>query len=874
MEKKIVGWNPINERIMSIDLKINGRDIRIFGIYAPTDDSDTNTKENFFEKLTEELMTTKNNVEIIILGDLNGRVGKALDSKIIGRHGEDVVNDNGSRWIELCEQHSLQILNGFFQHKNIHKYTWIQKTKNLKSVIDYVIIKQNTCIKPYDVKVWRGAECGSDHFLVKAPMKIKHRANPQENVTKEVCNIKELKRYNIEGLNDESTSFLYKLRLELRIANGINGTAEEMYEELKNKIHEAALESLGPRRKTKPRNFWWKEELLELIEGKKQWYLKWLATKDDEVLKQYNRYRYMVKKEVTKAKNEAWNIKCAQINSMIGGSRSREAWNAINNLKKNTNERRKISAINIKTWEDYYYKLLTESRDEYLNLNLTAEETANKVTEPITVEEVKDALRKMKNNRSPGPGDLPIELIKHATSTVFGILSTIFNKCLLGDKIPEDWKISFMNSIYKKGSRDKCENYRGISVTSSVGKLYGRILNARIEKEIVEKEEQNGFRPGRSCIDNIFTLRHLVEKLLAKGRELHVAFIDLSKAFDSVPFQKLWEAMANTEISQVYINAVKAIYRENKNVVIVGNQISAPFCSTKGVKQGCCLSPTLFRIYQNEALKQWIKKCSPMGIQIDNRPIYTVLYADDQIVVAEDQQDMQYMLAKLTEEYNKWGLQLNMEKTQYMVIGGRSENIELESGTIKNTDTYDYLGVTISEDGRDKMDIMRKVGKSKKMIKMLHPILWNKNLTNKTKKNIFKTMIEPVMTYGSEVWVMDTQTEKKLLSTEMMYWRRSCRLTLRDRVRNERIREEMETNGTVLDTIKEKQMKWYGHLRRMEPERIPLRIWNWKPKERNKRGRPRKRWIKDIRQRMEEIGLQEEDWMDRDLWRLGCEKRQ
>lgn len=127
-----------------------------------------------------------------------------------------------------------------------------------------------------------------------------------------------------------------------------------------------------------------------------------------------------------------------------------------------------------------------------------------------------------------------------------------------------------------------------------------------------------------------------------------------------------------------------------------------------------------------------------MGIQIDNRPIYTVLYADDQIVVAEDQQDMQYMLAKLTEEYNKWGLQLNMEKTQYMVIGGRSENIELESGTIKNTDTYDYLGVTISEDGRDKMDIMRKVGKSKKMIKMLHPILWNKNLTNKTKKIFLK----------------------------------------------------------------------------------------------------------------------------------------
>lgn len=87
-------------------------------------------------------------------------------------------------------------------------------------------------------------------------------------------------------------------------------------------------------------------------------------------------------------------------------------------------------------------------------------------------------------------------------------------------------------------------------------------------------------------------------------------------------------------------------------------------------------------------------------------------------------------------------------ETQYMVVGGRSQRIELERDTIGNTDTYDYLGVTTSEDGRDKIDITRKVGKSMKMIKMLHPILWNKNLTNKTKQEIFKTMVKPVMTYG------------------------------------------------------------------------------------------------------------------------------
>ncbi|CAH1975795.1 unnamed protein product [Acanthoscelides obtectus] len=95
MEKFIMDWNPVDERIITVDMKIKGREIKIFGIYAPTDDSDTNTKDKFFDKLSEELDKTKNRQEIVLIGDLNGRVGKALDSKIIGQHGEEVVPADG-----------------------------------------------------------------------------------------------------------------------------------------------------------------------------------------------------------------------------------------------------------------------------------------------------------------------------------------------------------------------------------------------------------------------------------------------------------------------------------------------------------------------------------------------------------------------------------------------------------------------------------------------------------------------------------------------------------------------------------------------------------------------------------------------------------
>lgn len=128
--KNVVYWNVIDERIIMVNIKLKG--LTIIGVYAPTVNSDINTKANFFDELSEQLNRTKNKEGLILMDNFNDRIGKYIDNKIVRCHGEDVVNDNGTRWIEMCVQHSLKILNGFFQHKEINKYTWIQKTKNRK----------------------------------------------------------------------------------------------------------------------------------------------------------------------------------------------------------------------------------------------------------------------------------------------------------------------------------------------------------------------------------------------------------------------------------------------------------------------------------------------------------------------------------------------------------------------------------------------------------------------------------------------------------------------------------------------------------------------------------------------------------------------
>jgi len=86
------------------------------------------------------------------------------------------------------------------------------------------------------------------------------------------------------------------------------------------------------------------------------------------------------------------------------------------------------------------------------------------------------------------------------------------------------------------------------------------------------------------------------------------------------------------------------------------------FYITKGLQQGCSLSPTSFKIYIQKALENWQKKCAKMGKEIQNTPIYSMLFTDDQLLIAQDYEDLEYMTRKLTDEYELWGLKLNVKK--------------------------------------------------------------------------------------------------------------------------------------------------------------------------------------------------------------------
>ena len=157
----------------------------------------------------------------------------------------------------------------------------------------------------------------------------------------------------------------------------------------------------------------------------------------------------------------------------------------------------------------------------------------------------------------------------------------------------------------------------------------------------LETEEQAGFRAGHSTIDHVFCLKQLIEKKMSVDQPLHL-FVDLEKAYDSVPLKNFWKALKHNNISNSIIMAIKRLYENSFSRIKIGNQLSSGFYVTKGLRQGYSLSPTLFKIYIQNALEHWQKKCARVELEIQDTTIYSMLFADKQLLIAQDCEDLDY----------------------------------------------------------------------------------------------------------------------------------------------------------------------------------------------------------------------------------------
>ena len=455
-----------------------------------------------------------------------------------------------------------------------------------------------------DVKVIRGAELDSDHYLVLMKVCLKPKKPRKETgLTRE--------KLRVNKLADSVTRRRFQVELSSRFRQrkcvGGDGV-ERVWQEFRDSITEATEKVVGrSKKRIKKATSWWSKEVKQAVQKKKDMYKKALGERPDRAWEDYKVAKKEAKRVVREAKEADW-VRCGKQLQKNFLENRRAFWKKVKEKESTSRLKARIEGkdgklltdtVEVKKrWMEHFSELLEGDGGE-VDMVLEEREIEEGLSEEITEEEIRRAIARLKKGKAAGVCGIQGEMLKAGGDTVVRWLHIIFNIVWEKGKAPEDWQKAVIVAIHKKGSKKLCKNYRGISLLSIPGKIFAKILDARIcqvtEGQVME--EQAGFRVGRGCRDQIFVMRQLAEKTTEKDGKMYAAFIDLEKAYDKVWREDMWRTLATYGVSGRLLRAVKALYENSKARVRVEDELTECFEVRQGVRQGCPLSPWLFNVF-------------------------------------------------------------------------------------------------------------------------------------------------------------------------------------------------------------------------------------------------------------------------------------
>jgi hypothetical protein len=427
----------------------------------------------------------------------------------------------------------------------------------------------------------------------------------------------------------------------------------------------------------------------------------------------------------------------------------------------------------------------------------------------------------------------------------------LFKKVWDMEEFPSQWMRGVICPLFKGGDVQDCGDYRGIALLSIVGKVLGRVLNSRLmafaeSGEIVE--EQFGFRPGRGCVDAAFVFSEVVKGRKDIGKATFCAFIDVRKAYDRVWRDGLWKRLWEAGVKGKMWRVLRALYKEVKSCVMVDGELSEWFETLVGVRQGCVLSPVLYSLFINGFAK-FLKEKSVGGVKVAEEWLRLLLFADDIVLFAESEEELQEMLNLLSEYCRRWRFEINVGKSKVMVCGPRGLTTQVtakwwlagkEMGRVR---VYKYVGMWMNEECTwgDQMAMVRE--KAMKLTNMMKGWLFKHwGLSVRTKVEVWKAMVGSVLRYGSEVWWVGQNPSRDLEVVQMNACKAIMRIsgaTSTAFVRGELGLVELERERHVA------MLLWYGRLCDMDGQRWAKKLFECEWVGERARGGRTKCW-KDV----------------------------
>ncbi len=365
----------------------------------------------------------------------------------------------------------------------------------------------------------------------------------------------------------------------------------------------------------------------------------------------------------------------------------------------------------------------------------------------FSVEDVIRALSKVRQDKSGGPDDVSPRLLANIYEELGRPLQILFTKSMEEGSVPEDWKRANVCPIYKKGCRNRAENFRPISLTSQVCKVFETLVRDKVvchlESHQLLADSQHGFRSGRSCLTNLLSFLDRVSGLVDDGECVDVIFLDFAKAFDKVPHLRLIKKLASHGIDGKLLEWISQWLTGRTQRVNLGGSVSGWRSVLSGVPQGSVLGPVLFLIYINDlegGVRNWILK-----------------FADDTKLFAKinsrkDAEELQGDLDKIFQWSREWQMLFNVEKCKAMHIGKRNCEFgyQMNGITLGTVTEEKDLGVVVRNDLKVSGQCAQACSKANKMLGIINRTIQNK--TEEVMMCLYKALVRPQLEYCTVAW--------------------------------------------------------------------------------------------------------------------------